>query len=387
MSASLAAAPALPRPRPVPRRLEGVLVGFGAFLWFALVADRFIAAGLTDQALTEVWRGQDDPAALAGQWLVATLLAAIRWLPGAGPQTLILVTTLAGGLGLGAFHRRLRLAGWSLPEALAAIAMLALHPAMLLLTTTGLTLLLTVLLVAVVVLCLDRAATIGDAQSLMALGLVLAAMMLTAPDALYIALPIAVMLPFCLRGVQDLGSAAALYLITLFPAVVAVGGILLAAATLGEAPAFALRRWLAPMHGAIDSIGTQWLQANGGDFLWPFRQLLPLFLIAMPPALVALLCLILRAAERRRPAAALLALVGGPVSGAGATLFWHASGPLPGIAIGMAATLAWTACRTLTAAERLLWLIWLAVGLGLSWGTGWIWNVPEPAAWRAAIGL
>jgi hypothetical protein len=68
------------------------------------------------------------------------------------------------------------------------------HPATLMLATTGQTLLLSVLLVGIVALALDRASTIGDAQSLMALGLALAALVLTAPDALYIALPIMALL-------------------------------------------------------------------------------------------------------------------------------------------------------------------------------------------------
>jgi hypothetical protein len=387
MSASTAEEAAGPVEVILPARWEPVALGFGAFLWFAFVADRFIASGEAAPLLAEVWRVQEDPAALAGQWLVATLLAIIRWIPNAGPQTLILATTLAGGLGFGMLYRMLRLNGWGWPEALLVMLLLAAHPGVLMLTTTGGTLLLSVLLVGVVVLCLDRAATVGDAQSLMALGLVLATMMLTAPDALYIALPIAVMLPFCLRGVQDFGSAAALYLITLFPSVIAIGGILLASATMGEAPAFALRRWLAPMHGAIDAAGTLWLEGNGGTFLDPFRKLLPLFVMAMPPSLMALLCLILRPTERRRPAAALLALMGGPLAGAGATLFWHAAGPLSGIAIGMAATLAWTTCRSFNLGERLLWTIWLGVGVSLTWSTAWIWSGPEPEIWRKALGV
>lgn len=385
--APIVAGPAAPVRRPRFRRTSALLIGYLAFLWFALVADRILGSGHLDDVLATIWRVNDDPAALAGQWIAASLLGLIRLVPDAGPQTLVLTTTLGAGGLIGVLFLRLRRAGWGFAGALAAVALLALHPAMLMLATTGQTLLLSVMMVGGVILCLDRAASVGDAQSLMALGLMLAVLMLTAPDALYVVLPIAAVLPFCLRGVQDLGSAAALYLITLFPAAVAVGGILLGAATMGEAPAFAFRRWLAPMHGALETAGSAWLNRQGGDFFTPLLELLPLFLAAMPPALLALAALVLRPEERRRPVAAALALLGGPLSGAGATLFWHAAGPLPAIAVGMAAVLAWTVSRPATRPERLAWLAAMALGLGLSWGSGWIWEGADIAAWRAALPL
>ncbi|RYJ03505.1 MAG: hypothetical protein EON47_03840, partial [Acetobacteraceae bacterium] len=359
----IAAAPAS-RQRPRFRRTSALLIGYLAFLWFALVADRILGSGQLDEVLAQIWRVSDDPAALAGQWIAASLLGIIRMVPNAGPQTLVLTTTLGAGGLIGMLFLRLRRFGWGFAEALAAVAMLALHPAMLMLATTGQTQLLSVMVIGIVILCLDRAASVGDAQSLMALGLMLAVLMLTAPDALYVVLPIAAILPFCLRGVQDLGSAAALYLITLFPSAVAVGGILLGSATMGEAPAYALRRWLAPMHGALEAAGSVWLNQRGGDFFAPLLELLPLFLLAMPPALLALLALVLRPEERRRPVAAFLALLGGPLSGAGATLFWHASGPLPAIAVGMAAVLAWTVSRNGTRLKRQAWLAAMALEPG-----------------------
>ena len=383
----LVAESAAPVRRPRLRRTAALLIGFLAFLWFALVADRILGSGQLDEVLAAIWRVSDDPATLAGQWIAASLLGLIRLVPDAGPQTLVLATTLGAGGLIGVLFLRLRRAGWGFAEALAAVTLLALHPAMLMLATTGQTLLLSVMVTGIVILCLDRAASVGDAQSLMALGLMLAVLMLTAPDALYVVLPIAAILPVCLRGVQDLGSAAALYLIILFPSAVAVGGILLGAATMGEAPALAFHRWLAPMHGALETAGSAWLNLRGGAFFAPLLALLPVFLAAMPPALLALAALVLRPEERRRPVAAGLALLGGPLSGAGATLFWHAAGPLPAIAVGMAAVLAWTVSRRATRPERLAWLAAMALGLGLSWGSGWIWEGADMAAWRAALPL
>ena len=363
----------------------GLLVMVAGIIWYALLADRLFATGHLDQMLERAWLVSEDPAAAAGQWLAAMLLGLARLVPKAGPQTLVLQTVLAGGATLGAVYWRLRRVHWPLWQALAATALLGLHPATLMLATTGQTLLLAILLVGVVALALDRASTIGDAQSLMALGLALAALVLTAPDALYIALPIMALLPFCLRDVRDSGSAVALFLLTLFPACIAVGGILLAAATFGEAPSYALSRWVAPMHGVIEAANTPWLVQHGGHVLGPFLALLPLCALAMPPMLLPLLSLAVRPEERLRPATALLALLGGPLAGAGATLFWHSSGPLAAIATAMAAVLAWTSSRRLEDSERLLWLLWLAIGVGLCWATPWVWDDPDRLAWRHAL--
>ncbi len=367
--------------------LGAVLVGCLGTAWYALVADRLFASGHLNTLLERVWRVSDDPAAMAGQWLTAWLLALTRRLPEAGPQSLVLLTVLAGGFTLGTFYWRLRRVRWSLPLALFATMLLALHPATLILATTGQTLLLSVLLVGIVALALDRASTIGDAQSLMALGLALAALVLTAPDAIYIALPIMALLPFCLHDVRDSGSAVALFLLTLFPAVVAVGAILLAAATFGEAPTYALNRWVAPMHGLVEAASTPWLVRHGGHFFWPFLALLPLCALAMPPMALPFISLLLRPEERARPVTALLALLGGPIAGAGAALFWHESGPLPAIGITMAAVVAWTTSRRLQPAESLLWLVWLAIGTTLCWLTLWIWDEPGMLAWRRALAL
>jgi hypothetical protein len=228
-------------------------------------------------------------------------------------------------------------------------------------------------------------ARIGDAQSLMSLGLVLAALVLTAPDALYIALPMVALLPLCLRDVRDIGSAVALFLLTFFPAVIAVGAILLAAATFGEAPAYAIRRWLAPMHGVLAAADVPWLHAWGGRFWEPLAELQVLFIVAMPPALMALISLIARPDERQHPVTPILALIGGPLAGAGATLFYHTTGPLPAIGTGMAAVLAWTASRQLQPPERWLWLCWLTLGLVACWMTGWLWDEPDRLAWRNAL--
>ncbi len=365
--------------------LGGVLVMVAGTVWFAWVADLLFASRHLDAMLERVWLVSEDPAAVAGQWLAAMLLSLTRHVPDAGPQTLVMLTVLAGGFTLGVFYWRLRRVHWGLLEALAATGLLALHPATLMLATTGQTLLLSVLLVGVVALALDRASTIGDAQSLMALGLALAALVLTAPDALYIALPIMALLPFCLRDVRDSGSAVALFLLTLFPAVIAVGGILLAAATFGEAPTYALNRWVAPMHGLTEAANTPWLVRFGGSFFAPFIALLPLCAVAMPPAVLPLISLLVRPEERQRPVTALLALLGGPLAGAGATLFWHTAGPLPAMATGMAAVVAWTSSRRLQTPERLLWLLWLAIGVFLCWSTAWVWDDPDRLAWRVAL--
>lgn len=226
--------------------------GFGALavtvlgtFWYALVADALFASHHLDLLLERVWRVAEDPAAVAGQWLAATLLSLTRAVPESGPHTLVLITTLAGGVTLGAFYWRLRRVHWSLAEALAATLLLALHSATLLMATTGQTLLLSVL---------------------------------------------------------------------------------------------------------------------------------------------PLISLLVRPDERERPVTALLALLGGPVAGAGATLFWHTEGTLPSLGIAMAAVVGWTSSRRLSPPERWLWLLWLGIGVVLCWITPWLWGDPIHAAWREALG-
>ena len=361
------------------------LVGVLAFATFITVADALMAGPWLAPQLAETWRVSEDPSAAAGQWFSAFLLMGLRAIPGTGPQSLVLVTCATAAAITGLMHWRMRGRGWGFWAATAAAAAIALNPVMLIMASTGSTLLLNVVLVGLVALAFDRASTVGDAQSLMGIGLSLAALVLTEPGAVYIVLPLLVLLPLGLRDVQDAASATALFLLTLFPAFIAVVGILVAAATLGEPPKFALLRWSSPMHGVEGAVNTAWLPAHGGSFSEPFTILLAWYLMAIPLAIMPAVHLVLHAQERSKPAIALLAIFCGPLAGAAATFYWHMADPIWACAVGMAFVLAWLSSRVLGLLERLGCLILLVAGLAMSWSPVWMWSEPEREGWLFAF--
>lgn len=361
-----------------------LLTGF-CFLLFALAADRLMERSSLPERLAETWAFAEDPAALAGQWFSALLLLLLHAIPRSGPQTLLLVTVTTGAGLMGLLHWRLVGRGWPTLTATLVVLAVALNPVSLILITSGSTLLLATIMMALVGVAFDRASSVGDSQSLIALGLALAGMIMTTPTAIYILAPLLVLLPLALRDVRDGASAVALFLLTLFPTVVALAGILVAAATLGEPPKFAFLRWSAPMHGVEAVAGTPWLAEHGGSFWVPLGLLLGWMVAAVPFSVLPLLLAVVTAAERARPAFALMALIVAPIAGALATSRWHIADPLWAAAAGFAFSLGWLASRVLRPWERFLGFILLILGLILAWSPLWMWDDEVRAAWRAAL--
>ena len=365
--------------------LASWVVGALAFVAFIAVADRLMTGAWLAPQLAEIWRVSEDPAAIAGQWFTALLLLLLRAIPGSGPHSLVLVTCGSAALITALLHYRMRGRGWGFWSATLAAAAIAGNPVMLIMASTGSTLLLNVVLVGLVALAFDRASTVGDAQSLMGIGLSLAALVLTDPGAVYIVLPLLALLPLGLRDVQDAASATALFLLTLFPAFIAVLGILVASATLGEPPKFALLRWASPMHGVEGAVNVPWLATHGGSFSEPLLILMVWYLMAVPLAVMPLIHLVFNPAERTKPAITLLAILCGPLAGAAATFFWHMSDPIWACAVGMAFVMAWLSSRVLGVLERLGALILLVAGLALAWSPAWMWGEPAREGWLFAF--
>ncbi len=365
--------------------LASALVGVLAFIAFIGSADQLLQGQWLAPQLEETWRVSEDPSAAAGQWFTAFLLMVLRAIPATGPQSLVLITCATAALIIGVLHWRLRGRGWGTASATLAVAAIAFNPVMLIMASTGSTLLLNVVLVGLVAVAFDRASTVGDAQSLMGIGLSLAALVLTTPGAIYIVLPLLVLLPLGLRDVRDAASATALFLLTLFPAFIAVAGILVAAATLGEPPKFALLRWASPMHGVEGAVNVPWLAEHGGHFSEPLGILLAWYLMAVPLAAMPTVHLLMNPTERSKPAITLLALFCGPLAGAAATFYWHIADPIWACAVGLAFVLAWLSSRVLLAWERLACLLLLLLGLALSWSPLWMWDEPARDGWMRAL--
>lgn len=365
--------------------LISVLVGVVTFVIFIGAGDRLLQGDWLSPQLIETWGVSEDPAATAGKWFTAFLLFVLRGIPGTGPQSLVLVTCATASVIIAIIHWRLRGRGWGAATATAAVLAIALNPIMLILATTGSTLLLNLVLVGFVALAFDRASTVGDAQSLIGIGLSLAALVLTTPGAVYVIMPLLVLLPLGLRDVRDAASATALFLLTLFPAFIAVGGILVAASTLGEPPKFALLRWASPMHGVESAVNVPWLAENGGSFYRPLGTLLLWYLLAVPLAVMPGIHLAMNPVERSKPAIVLLALFCGPLAGAAATFYWHMADPIWACAVGFAFVLAWLSSRVLSSWERLACLALLLLGMALAWGPMWMWAEPAREGWYRAL--
>jgi len=369
--------------------LYGTVVTLLALILFVATADRAFSAGYMAPLLGVVW---DLDVNAGGQWLEQGLLALVHSIPGAGPELLVLLTSLLTAMAIGALCSTLRYRGWSYLSATLVGLLVAIHPITLHLASCGQPATLGALAVGLLVLAVDRAAALSDAQSLMTLGLALALLFVTDPNALYIVMPVLAIMPWMLREMRDGISSAALFLILLVPSVVLIAALLAGSMVVGVAPETILRHWLAVLHGGLseDVLGTSWLVANGGAFFRPLAVLLWLSLICLP----AIAVIVLRVAisplftpsrRRLRVGTAILAVLLSPLAGAFAAFFWHQQSRESAMAVTLAAGCAWVMTVSMRRAERFLWVTGLACGVVLCWSTGLLGPDPDTQAWTAAI--
>lgn len=366
----------------------GWAVALACFVLFAAAADRVVRADFLPGVITQVWLSGAKPSAIGGQWVVALLLTLAHLIPGAGPELLVVVTVVTGAAILGAFAAMLRRRNWPVWQAALAALLLALHPVVLWLATTGQPVLLATLMVGMLILSVDRAEAIGDAQSLMGMGLAAALLFLTSPNAVYVVLPVLTLLPVALRGMDSPGAALSLLLLAVIPSFVVVGGILVATISVGFDAGEVMRLWAAPLHGSVNpaELSTPFLAAFGGRFFAAFGVMLWLSFAAMPPILVVALRLATRRAERARPATALLTLLLAPFAGAMAMTAMHQNTPLVAIAYTIAATTAWAVTANLASVERTGLLTMLALGDAVALSLPWLWDGANGAWLRALLG-
>ena len=370
----------------------GAVVGVACFLLFLSVADHIFAAGYLGPMQGVVWDTEADAANAGGQWLTQALLALVRAIPRAGPELLVLMTIGVVSFMLGMFAQGLNRRGWSVLGAGLAAVLLALHPVTMYLATTGQPAVLGIAAVAVLVVAIDRASALADAQSLMALGLTFALLFVTEPNALYLLLPVLAVLPLTLREMRDTGSTAALLLIVVTPSVVVVGTLLVGSMIVGIEPETILLHWVAVLHGSLDpdALSSGWLARNGGSFFVPVVEIAGLCFGCLPIVLLAMWRLLLGrwitpARVPVRTGTALLAIGLAPAAGAFAVLFWHPETRWNAVGTAIAAGTAWTVTASLRLPERVIWVFLLGLGFAFAWFSPYLWEDPDKIAWQSAL--
>jgi membrane protein YdbS with pleckstrin-like domain len=371
--------------RPPSGSLSNILFASTLVLFIA-VADHTLARGFLAPLVGLDWLPGDDPATPSGRFLIDGMYRLVRMIPRSGPELLVICTCLLTAAGVTRFGVSLRRRGWSPIWATLATAAVALHPVTLYLATTGQPAVLSMAAIAVVVLSVDRAGALGDAQSLMGLGLAFALLLITDANAIYLILPALCILPLTLTAMRDPGSASALLLIVLVPAAIAFAALMLRAVTMGVGVGEAMTHWMAALHGrdVAEFVESPWVARNGGTFLDPFGDLLLLCLACSPQVLVVTVR-VFRRRRRVRVGTAMLALLLAPVAAALALYFWHPEPWWDTAATALVAASAWILTVPMGRTDRQLWLFAGAAGVAFAWFGPWLWHDPQHIAWRAAL--
>ncbi len=372
----------------------GLVVTIATTLLFVAAANRAFTGGYLAPLLGVVWDVETNAGgqSVGGHWLEQGLLALVQTIPNGGPELLVLLTSLVTGLAIGQFCRTLQRRGWPISLATLAGLLVALHPVTLYLASSGQPMVFAAMSIAILLVSVDRAAALSDAQSLMTLGLAFALLFLIEPNALYMVLPVLAIMPWVLVDMRDGISGAALFLILIVPSIVVIATLLAGSLVVGVAPETILRHWLAVLHGSLseDSLGATWMSERGGTFFDPLLDLLGLAFGCCPVLILVLWRLLASPLfEPRRPhirtGTAVLAVALAPLAGAMAVLFWHQQTRMAAVAITIAAVCAWTTTVSLRMTERGVWLLALLLGVVLSWQASWLWVDADKLAWRSAV--
>lgn len=360
----------------------GIIVGAASAIIFALAAQRLNAHSYATVSVLNVWNNPNR-LDIGGQWMQLLLIWLIKLIPGSTFSTLTLVTILSAAGFQGFITHDLVKRGWSPLQASLSGGLTALHPVMLFMATNGSPLLMYVIIASIVISALDRLEAIGDTQSLIVLGLCLAALFLSWPNALYFILPLLMLLPWAFRDIGSYSAAAAMFIIVLAPTLIVFSAVAIGG-TIFEIPLQdVLSTWQSPMHGAALNVvsGSTWLAQYGGRPWQSFGVLFITCLLLVPRNLIIILRFMGSRRERSRPVTGLAALFLPSASGALATMFWHLGSPWLTVALSFVCASAWAATANFRNWERWLWIISFVCGVCLSWFTPLLWGSPDQVAW------
>ncbi len=372
--------------RATPAARAGIITAAACLVLFALTTLSLARHGYVQAHDPTLWN-QSNPPGAGGRWIELVLIFFLRLVPGSTAGALPILTIAAGALFLGVFTHNLVRRGWRPAIAALAAALVALHPVVLGMASSGAAEFLYVLMAACLVIALDRFEAIGDTQSLILLGLLLALLSLAWPNAIFFILPLAALLPWAFKDIRSYSAATALFVIALTPALICLGAVALGGALFQLPFGDVFTVWAAPLHGAGADIVRQsaWLASYGGN---PFAAflVLGLFCLAFSPAL---LLIILRLAtsrrERANPVTGIAALILPPAAGALATMYNQLDSAWVIIALSLSGTAAWATATSFGAREKQALLAALSIGLIAAWATPFLWQSQPHLLWRNAL--
>jgi len=376
-------APVLPVGR---ARRTGRMAAISAACFFTIVTLNLAHHNYFPTHDPTLWTSGDPPAA-GGRWLERSLIQLLHLIPGAQPFVLSMLTIGAAAFGIGQFAHDLVRRGWPPYRAALAAGLITVHPLMLGLATSGTASCLYVLMAAALLISLDRFEAIGDTQSLILLGLLLALLAISWPDAIFFIIPLSLLLPWAFKDIRSYSAATALYVIALTPAFIAISALALGGSLFQIPFSDVFAVWAAPLHGAGTNVilASPWLATYGGHPLAALINLTALCLVLMPALLVILLRFATARRERANPVTGVAALTLPPVAGAIAAAYEQLAGPNLIVALSLGCTVAWASTTTLRPRESWAFTALLGAGALAGWATPWLWQTPAQTIWRAIL--
>lgn len=306
---------------------------------------------------------------------------------GLGGDSLRAVTVVTAAALLAFVAQSCARRGMSNIEIALVVVAVAAHPIYLAAAVSGSTMLMRGVAFFALVTWLYRIEFVGDVQSKMTFGIVLAAMVLLDPNAGYVLIPILILLPWIYRNIGSGAEALAAYILILTPAVLS-GAAILFACTLasGLAPWHLVALWLEPLHGNTAATGAfRWYDTLGGHFGGALYTLAGLALASVPMTVLVLTQAVVEPRQRVLPRTAALSLILPVFAGALATYFHHAQSAWPILLNLLAAALAWLCKAHLTDRARQAAIGLLFAGTAIAWVYPPLWQEPGLIAWRATV--
>ncbi len=295
------------------------------------------------------------------------------------------IPALAAG-SIGAIAGMLGRRGWGTLGAVTASLLIALQPTILHSVLAAPERLILTAMALLLGLMLDRAEAVGDPRSLMAIGLTIAVGAATSPFMFLVIISALIILPIAWREMTGGSSACALFIAALFPTLILLG-VALSSSPLSLSGMLELPGRMASAAVAVtaEEDPTAWLGRHGGSFIAPISELIISAAILAPAFGLVVLRLSTSAVERRRPATALFALLGGPFAGASASLLFMSGALWNAVAVTVALIAAWTVTTHLRRSERWIWLVAMTTGVAAAWLGPWLWSEPVQATWRSML--